>query len=333
EAVGPDGASPLGDRAALPGLQDRAGARSLRRTEVSGLAAPHGDQRRRLCVRADRADAAAKGTAADLSAGPGPRTGNLYAAARCQPPPIHAVDEASRTAVSSTADLSGGEMARTGLRMMPTSPSPSLKFRTAGFPQYGFKASLSGATCRPAPRGTENASSPPGPARAPRLSSPFARLTPPKKTRLCVLVGQGLPRAAVREAHLSTPGVLGSGTSSVVSRPPRLLRPHPPVPRARGNFTAWPVICRAFAVRERLGDPRDLPYFRCRAVQTSRRPYAGVSQLPSRCSCAPRCQASSLCPRVATHKSPPLPAISGGEYFTTRHRSLHAAARLLAKTS
>ena len=35
-------------------------------------------------------------------------------------------------------------MARTGLRMMPTSPSPSLKSRTAGFPQYRFKASLSG---------------------------------------------------------------------------------------------------------------------------------------------------------------------------------------------
>ena len=34
-------------------------------------------------------------------------------------------------------------MARTGLRMMPTFPSPPLKFRTAGFPQYGFKAGLS----------------------------------------------------------------------------------------------------------------------------------------------------------------------------------------------
>ena len=31
-------------------------------------------------------------------------------------------------------------MARTGLRMMPTFPSSPLKFRTAGFPQYGFKA-------------------------------------------------------------------------------------------------------------------------------------------------------------------------------------------------
>ena len=35
-------------------------------------------------------------------------------------------------------------MARTGLRMMPTFPSSSLKFRTAGFTQYGFKAGLSG---------------------------------------------------------------------------------------------------------------------------------------------------------------------------------------------
>ena len=38
-------------------------------------------------------------------------------------------------------------MARTGLRMMPTSPPPPLKFRTAGFPQYGFKASLSDPAC------------------------------------------------------------------------------------------------------------------------------------------------------------------------------------------
>jgi hypothetical protein len=29
--------------------------------------------------------------------------------------------------------------------MMPTFPSPSLKFRTAGFPRYGFKAGISDA--------------------------------------------------------------------------------------------------------------------------------------------------------------------------------------------
>ena len=38
---------------------------------------------------------------------------------------------------------SGRTMARTGLRMMPTFPSSPLKFRTAGFPRYGFKAGLS----------------------------------------------------------------------------------------------------------------------------------------------------------------------------------------------
>ena len=41
--------------------------------------------------------------------------------------------------------LSGRTMARTGLRMMPTFPSSPLKFRTAGFPRYGFKAGISDA--------------------------------------------------------------------------------------------------------------------------------------------------------------------------------------------
>ncbi len=43
--------------------------------------------------------------------------------------------------------LSGRTMARTGLRMMPTFPSSSLRFRTAGFPQYGSKAGLSDGAC------------------------------------------------------------------------------------------------------------------------------------------------------------------------------------------
>ena len=46
--------------------------------------------------------------------------------------------------------------------MMPPSPKPPLKFRTAGFPRYGFKADLSGdaflsvALFKPAP-GIRNA--------------------------------------------------------------------------------------------------------------------------------------------------------------------------------
>jgi len=39
--------------------------------------------------------------------------------------------------------MSGKAMALIGLRMMPTFPSPPLKFRTAGFPRYGFKAGIS----------------------------------------------------------------------------------------------------------------------------------------------------------------------------------------------
>jgi len=50
-------------------------------------------------------------------------------------------------AVAKHIDLSLGRIeARTGLRMMPTFPRSSLSFRTAGFPQYGWKAGVSGET-------------------------------------------------------------------------------------------------------------------------------------------------------------------------------------------
>jgi hypothetical protein len=45
--------------------------------------------------------------------------------------------------IAGGACWSGRTMARTGLRMMPTSPSPPLRFRKAGFPRYGSKAGLS----------------------------------------------------------------------------------------------------------------------------------------------------------------------------------------------
>src|ERR1039457_2080977 len=41
---------------------------------------------------------------------------------------------------------SGRIEARTGLRMMPTFPRSPLSFRTAGFPQYGWKAGVSDET-------------------------------------------------------------------------------------------------------------------------------------------------------------------------------------------
>jgi hypothetical protein len=108
-----------------------------------------------------------------------------------------------------------------------------------------------------------------------------------------------------RGGCLSTPGVLGSDASSAVSRHLCLLRPHRPVPRARDDFTAGPFIRRAFAVRERLGDPRDLPYFSCRTVCACRRPYAGGSAASSRC----LWRSNARLPRF-TSESPPTTAVS-----------------------
>ena len=45
--------------------------------------------------------------------------------------------------------------------------------------------------------------------------------------------------------------------------PSSLNRPHPPHSQAHRNFTAWRLIRDAFAVRERLGDPRVVPNFHC----------------------------------------------------------------------
>jgi hypothetical protein len=45
--------------------------------------------------------------------------------------------------------------------------------------------------------------------------------------------------------------------------PSSLNRPHPSHSLAHRDFTAWRLIRDAFAVRERLGDPRVVPGFRC----------------------------------------------------------------------
>jgi hypothetical protein len=45
--------------------------------------------------------------------------------------------------------------------------------------------------------------------------------------------------------------------------PSTLNRPHPPHSQAHHNFVVRRLICDAFAVRERLGDPRVVPRFTC----------------------------------------------------------------------
>src|SRR5258708_37610481 len=57
---------------------------------------------------------------------------------------------------------------------------------------------------------------------------------------------------------------LGSGL--FCPGPSSLNRPHPPHSQAHRDFTAWRLIRDAFAVRERLGDPRVVPSFRCSSL-------------------------------------------------------------------
>src|SRR5215469_10352732 len=68
--------------------------------------------------------------------------------------------------------------------------------------------------------------------------------------------------AALEVGLSSAPGVLARAELCYLW-PSSLNRPHPPHSRAHRDFTAWRLIRDAFAVRERLGDPRVVPSFRC----------------------------------------------------------------------
>ena len=143
-------------------------------------------------------------------------------------------------------------MARSGLRMMPTFPSSPLRFRTAGLPRYGSKAGLSDRTF---PDRTSVKLAPSMPVACPGLSPSFV-------LSVAVWVLRSEPEAAARwnTATLQGPS-LRSGLCCPGPSP--LSRPHPSHSQAHHNFIALLLICNAFAVRERLGDPRVVPGFRC----------------------------------------------------------------------
>src|SRR5882762_5118481 len=146
-----------------------------------------------------------------------------------------------------------------GLRMMPTFPPPPLSFRTAGFPQYGWKVGLAGsafphvAQVKPAP-GVPCASRRFASAlRAPRcltLRSALCRNSEIGSTPPCEELSPLPQRPSLRSGFYCP-------------SPSPLTRPHPPHSRAHPDFPAWRVIRDAFAVLVRLGDPRVVPCFRC----------------------------------------------------------------------
>ena len=69
--------------------------------------------------------------------------------------------------------------------------------------------------------------------------------------------------AAIRAAHTALPQGPSLRSGLFCPGPSTLNRPHPPHSQARRAFPAVPVMRDAFAVRERLGDPRVVPCFRC----------------------------------------------------------------------
>ena len=136
--------------------------------------------------------------------------------------------------------LSGKATARTGLRMMPTFPPPPLKFRTAGFPRYGFKAGMSDVAF-------------------PRLPTvchrPSCSLRPPDSP--CSVSGTGaLANTSVRADPAALPQGPSLQSGLCCPGPSTLTRPHPPQLQAHLDFTDPRLIPDALAVRFRLGDPQ-----------------------------------------------------------------------------
>ena len=128
---------------------------------------------------------------------------------------------------------------------------------------------------------------------------------------------------------LSTPGVLGSGVSYVVSLHHSLYDPMRQSHRHAATSSIT-LIRSAFAVRERLGDPWDLPYFHCSSFHACHRPYPG-GPLPSVPLCfRQRFQASSKSERVATHHHRLCQQCLTDPLISELHRSLYATARMFA---
>ena len=146
-----------------------------------------------------------------------------------------------------------------GLRMMPTFPPPPLSFRTAGFPQYGWKAGLSGCAF---PRCRQVKPAPGIPCATPRFASTLRALrSTTLRAALCRHSGLGGTLPCEESTPLPQRSSLRSGFCC--PSPSSLNRPHPSHSPAHPVFAALRFIQDALAVLVRLGDPRVVPCFRC----------------------------------------------------------------------
>ena len=112
--------------------------------------------------------------------------------------------------------------------------------------------------------------------------------------------------------------------------PSSLNRPHPSHSQAHHNFIAQRLICDAFAVRERLGDPRAVPGFHCTFhldMPSPRTPGSSTS-ISSRAAMSTR--PSPRIERLGTPKTPANPFRAGDAFGASRFTCLLRPARLLA---
>ena len=93
------------------------------------------------------------------------------------------------------------------------------------------------------------------------LRPPFAHFVTSRYSR--TVSGRPFDRAPPWRWGSPPPQGSSLGSELCCLGPSSLNRPHPPHPRAHRDFTAWRLIRDAFAVRERRGDPRVVPGFRC----------------------------------------------------------------------
>jgi Protein of unknown function (DUF4238) len=153
-----------------------------------------------------------------------------------------------------------------GLRMMPTFPPPPPSFRTAGFPQYGWKVGLSGSAF---PHVAQVKPAPGIPCTTCRFASALRALR-------CLILRSALCRnsefggALPCEELSPLPKRPSLRSGLYCPSPSSLNRPHPSHSQAHPDFPAWRVIRDAFAVLVRLGDPRVVPCFRCSSFSTCR---------------------------------------------------------------
>ena len=112
--------------------------------------------------------------------------------------------------------------------------------------------------------------------------------------------------------------------------PSSLNRPHPPHSWVHRIFTAWRLIRDAFAVRERLGDPRVVPGFRypfCPGIPSS--PTPGSSIIVSS-SAAMSTRPSPRVDRLGTPKTPAIRFTRAMTFVASWFTHLLRSASLLA---